>query len=72
MPIIALSVTEAELFSAVMFAQDMMFFMRILNSTGLKVKLPMKLEIDNKGAKDITHNWSVGGKLRYVEVKQFY
>ena len=72
MPIIALSVTEAELFSAVMFAQDMMFFMRILNSTGLKVKLPMKLEIDNKGAKDITHNWSVGGGLRHVEVKHFF
>ena len=49
-----------------------MLVMRILNSMELKVKLPMKLEIDNKGAKDITHNWSVGGKLRYVEVKQFY
>ena len=68
MPIIALSVTEAELFSAVMCAQDMLFVMRIPNSMGLKVNLPMKLEIDNKGAKDITHNWSVGGRLRHVEV----
>ena len=49
-----------------------MLVMRILNSMELKVKLPMKLDIDDKRAKDITHNWSVGGKLRYVEVKQFY
>jgi hypothetical protein len=72
MPIVALSVTEAELFAAVLCAQDMLFAMRILNSMGLKVKLPMKLEIDNKGAKDFTHNHSVGGRTRHVEVKQYF
>ena len=72
MPIVALSVTEAELFSAVNCAMDMIFVMRILNCLGLKVKLPMKLEIDNKGAKDIAHNWTVGGRLRHVEVKQYF
>ena len=71
-PIIALSVTEADLFPAVMCTQDMQFVIRILNSTGLKMKLPMKLEIDNKEAKDITQNWSVGEILRHVKVKQFY
>ena len=64
--------TEADLFPVVMCTQDMQFVIRILNSTGLKVKLPMKPEIDNKGAKDITHNWSVGGGLRHVEVKHFF
>ena len=59
MPIIALSVMAAELFSVVMCEQYMMSVMRVLNNMGLKLKLPMKLEIDNKGAKDITHNWSV-------------
>ena len=47
----------------------MMFVIRILNSMVLKVKLPMKIEIYNKGEKDITHNWSVGGRLIHVEVK---
>ena len=46
----------------------MMFSMRLLNIMVLKDNLPMKLEIDNKGAKDITHNWSVGGILRNLEV----
>jgi hypothetical protein len=40
---------------------------------GLKVQLPtMLLEIDNKGAKDLIDNWSVGGRLHHVEVKQFF
>ena len=69
MPIIALSVIEAEPFPAVMFNQDMLFVMRIINSIVLKVKLLMELEINNKAAKDMTHNCSVGRILRNVEVK---
>ena len=72
MPIVALSVTEAELFAATLCAQDMLFAMRILNSLGLKVELPMILEVDNRGAKDLTCNWTVGGRTRHVEVKQFF
>ena len=72
MPIIALSVTYAELFSVVMCAQDMLFIMKTLNSMGFKVDLPMKLDIDNKGAKYITHNWSVVRRFRHVEVKRFF
>jgi hypothetical protein len=72
MPIVALSVTEAELYSAVQCAQDMLYAMRIVNSIGLKVKLPMRLIVDNKGADDLCHNWSVGGRTRHVEVKQYF
>ena len=72
MPIVALSVTEAELFAATQCAQDMLFEMRILNSMGLKVKLPMTLEVDNKGAKDLINNWSIGGRTRHIEVKQYF
>lgn len=46
--------------------------MRILNSVGLKVKLPMILYVDNKGAVDICNNWSVGGCTQHVEVKQSF
>ena len=72
MPIVALSVTEAELFAAVMCVQDMLYMMRVLESMGLSVEKPMVLEIDNKGAKDLIDNWSGGGRLRHVEVKQFF
>ena len=72
MPIVTLSITEAELYSAPLCAQDMLFVMRIMNSMGLKVKLPMKLRIDNSGADDLIHNWSIGGRTRHIEVKQYF
>ena len=37
---------------------------------GLKVKKPMILEVDNKGAIDLSHNWSVGGRTRHDSVRQ--
>ena len=46
--------------------------MRVLESMGLRVKKPMKLKVDNKGAKDLCDNWSVGGRTRHVEVKQMF
>ena len=72
MPIVALSVTEAELYSAVLCAQDMLFIMRLLGTMGLRVKLPMKLYIDNSGANDFCHGWSSGGRTRHIEVKQYF
>ena len=70
--IVALSVTEAELFAAVQCAQDMLYIMRLLESMDLKVKKPMILHVDNKGAVDLANNWSVGGRTRHVEVKQHF
>ena len=48
MPIIALSVTESEKFSAVMSDQDMLFVMMIINSIGLKFRLPINLDIEKR------------------------
>jgi Reverse transcriptase (RNA-dependent DNA polymerase) len=64
-----LSVTEAETVAAVECVQDMLFGMHLLESMGLKVKKPMVLEIDNKGAKDLAHNWSIGGRTRHITTK---
>jgi hypothetical protein len=64
-----LSLTEAELTSGTECAQDMLFGMRLLESIGLKVKKPMKLTIDNKGAVDYANNWSNGGRMRHTSIK---
>jgi Reverse transcriptase (RNA-dependent DNA polymerase) len=69
---VVLSVSEAELAAATACAQSMLFHYRLLSSMGLKVKLPMILEIDNKGAKDLTNNWSAGGRMRHVDIRQFF
>ncbi len=67
-----LSVTESESGAGVSTAQDMMYCYRIITSLGLKVELPMVLEMDNKGAVDLAKNYSVGGRTRHVDVKFFF
>ncbi len=67
-----LLVTEAELAAATQCAQDMLFAMSVVELMGIKVKKPMILEIDNKGAVDLTHSWSVGSRTRHVEVRQYF
>lgn len=69
---VTLSVTEAEFVSGTQCAQDMLFEMRVLESIGLKVKKPMILEIDNKGAVDLSHNWSVNGRTRHVAIRMSF
>jgi hypothetical protein len=32
----------------------------------------MILEVENKGAKDLAHNWSIGGRICHVEVKYHF
>ena len=70
MPIVALSTTEAELYSAVITAQDMMFVYHVVVGLELKVKLPMILYCNNNGAVQLANNWSVGGRTRHVDIKQ--
>jgi hypothetical protein len=39
---------------------------------GLQVEIPMVLEMDNKGAVDLANNWSVGGRTRHVDVRNYF
>jgi hypothetical protein len=50
----------------------MLFVMRVLESIGLQVKKPMILKVDNKGAMDLANNWSVGGRTRHVDTRQYF
>ncbi|MGH7955289.1 MAG: reverse transcriptase domain-containing protein [Gloeomargaritales cyanobacterium] len=70
--IVAISVTESELFAGTTNAQDMLYAKRVIESVGLRVQLPMILEIDNKGAVDLVNNYSVGGRTRHVETRQYF
>ena len=67
--IVALSVCEAKLYAGIACAQDMLYVKHVIESLGLKVKLPMIMEMDNKGAVDLANNWSVGGRTRHIGTK---
>ena len=53
---VALSVCEAEQTTGVLCAKDMPCVWNVLESMGLKVKLHMLLELDNKGTVDLANN----------------
>jgi hypothetical protein len=63
---------EAEGAAGVTEAQDMLYVYNVLKSLGLKVRLPMILEMDNKGAVHLANSWSVGGHTRHVDVRMFF
>jgi hypothetical protein len=67
-----LSVAEAELVAGVECVTCMVYVMRILESIGLKVKLPMLHWTDSKGAVDLAHSWSTGVRTRHIDVKYHY
>ena len=69
---VTLSSAESELMSAVSCAQDMLYVMRVVESVGLKVKKPMVLKVDNKGAVGLANSWAVGGRTRHVDVRQYF
>jgi len=46
--------------------------MKINNSLGLKNKLTVILELDNNGEVDIANNWSVVGRTKHIDTKQFF
>ncbi len=69
---VTLSSCEAKLNAAVLCVQDMIYGKNLLESVGLKVQLLMVLEMDNKGAVDLIHSFSVGGCMRHINVKQCF
>jgi hypothetical protein len=58
--------------SATTNVQDMLFVRQIIESMGLKVKLPMVLRVDNQGVRELIKNWSVGGRTRHVATKAMF
>ena len=67
--IVALSVTEAEVIAMVQCIQDMLYCKKVLESMELMVKLPMIIQVDNKGAVDLANGWSISGGTKHTEVR---
>jgi hypothetical protein len=68
----ALSSCEAELNAAVVCIPDMLYAKNLLELIGLRVQLPIVLEIDNRGTVDLINSFSVGGRTGHIDVKQCF
>ncbi len=58
--------------AAVLCVQDMLYQWNMLESIGLKVELPMILEMDNKEVFNPVNVFSVGGCTQHIDVKQCF
>jgi hypothetical protein len=67
--VLTLSTTEAEMMAMTDCVQDMIHTMRVVQSLKLKVKLPMVVHCDNKGAVDLVNGWTTSGRSRNVATK---
>ena len=67
--IVSLSVTEAEVIALVQCVQEMIYIKKVIESMKLKVELPMKVEVDNKGAVDLVNGWSCSGGTKHMDVR---
>ncbi len=65
---VSLSTNKAETYADVTCVQDMLYVKNVLESLGLRVKLPMVLKMDNQGAVYLVNNWSIGGRTRHIDV----
>ena len=65
----SLSMAEGELIAACDAAQIMLFVMHVLEDMGLRVKKPMILRVDCKGAIDLTYRWNVSGLTKHASIK---
>jgi hypothetical protein len=69
---VSFSTTEAETYAGITCVQDVLCMKNVLESLGLKVKLPMVLEINNKGVVYLANNWSIRGRTRHINVQSVF
>jgi hypothetical protein len=69
---VALLVCKAEINSAELCAQDMIYAEHVLESLGLQVETPMVLQMDNKGAVELINSFSIGCRTHHIDVRQCF
>lgn len=69
---VILLVTEIYNAAGIMFTLEMLCIYQLLMSNGLFVELAMVLELDNKGAMDLSKNWRVGGLTQHIKVWMYF
>jgi hypothetical protein len=69
---VSLSTTKEMTYAGVTCVQTVLYLKNVLESPGLKVKLPMVLEMNNQGAVYLANNWSVGGRTRHIGIRSVF
>ena len=68
----SLQVTEGEKYVGVLYTQDVIYVMTIVESMKLNVKKHVKFHVDDKAAVDLERNCSSGGRTRRCDIKDHF
>ena len=66
---VTLSSTEAEYYGISECAKELIFVKHIIESMGIKIKLPIKIKVDNVGAIYISNNNTTGQRTKHIDVR---
>jgi hypothetical protein len=66
---VTLSSTEAEYFAMSECAKELIFIKNVLESMGIKVKLPIEIKVDNTGAIFLSNNYTTGQRTKHTDVR---
>jgi hypothetical protein len=66
---VTLSSTEAEYFAMSECAKELIFIKNVLESMGIKVKLPIEIKVDNTGAIFLSNNYTSGQRTKHIDVR---
>ena len=66
--IVTLLVTEVKVIAMIQCIQEMLYVKKFLELMELRVMLPMKVKVDNKGAVDLANGWSISRGTKHMEV----
>ena len=67
--VVALSTTEAETIVIIQCVQELLYVMKLIESLKLKVRKPMIVYTDNKGAVDLINEWIIGGGTKNLDCR---
>jgi hypothetical protein len=69
---VTLSTTEAEYVATSEVVKELIFAKQLVESIGLKVKLPMVTKFDNVGAIYLTQNPSTSQRTKHIDIRYHF
>ena len=69
---VTLSSTEAEYFAASEVAKEVIYTKQLVESMGLKIKLPIVIRVDNVGAIYIANNHTISQRTKHIDIRAHF
>jgi hypothetical protein len=69
---VTLSSTEAEYFAISEVAKEIMFIKQVIESMGMKIRLPIVIKVDNVGAIYLSNNYTTSQRTKHIDIRTHF